>query len=356
VRKRREQFLKLLSLIFGAVLVLQIARLAAAKPFVRLTVPPLPVLAADVQAQKDGGTNGPGAKGDSKAGTNSAAAGAKAKSGTNAAASKEPATNGGTNGASAGVTNVSSTNQIGSGSNALASSVIPATQTNTAAGETNALSTGKPGNNETAIAAPRQSKSVKTNLLSESQGGIAGTNGGTNVLLAAGTNTAVSTNASPDGTNMAAAKNAKNVRKKGSPGGPGGPGGPGNVAELPPEIKDRVDRIVQAEILGQIMRPMPMALLGIAGDTAMLRSPEGQTGLVKEGDNLGTIKLLKIGTNRVLVELKRDGEPEKKELMIFAGLGSESLLPKETKEAKEPGTSKESREPKKPDETTKKAP
>jgi hypothetical protein len=63
-------------------------------------------------------------------------------------------------------------------------------------------------------------------------------------------------------------------------------------------------------------------LLGIAGNQAILRSAGGQTGLVKEGDSLDDLKLLRIGTNRVLVE--QNGE--KKELMIFDGYGGESLL------------------------------
>ena len=71
------------------------------------------------------------------------------------------------------------------------------------------------------------------------------------------------------------------------------------------------------------MRPLPMALLGIAGDVAFLRTASGQTGLEKEGDSLGDLKLLRIGINRVLVE--QDGQ--KKELMIFSGYGGESLLP-----------------------------
>ena len=58
---------------------------------------------------------------------------------------------------------------------------------------------------------------------------------------------------------------------------------------------------------------MPMALLGIADDDAFLRGPDGQTGMVKEGGELGGIKLLRIGINRVLIE--QDGE--KKELTVF---------------------------------------
>jgi hypothetical protein len=97
-----------------------------------------------------------------------------------------------------------------------------------------------------------------------------------------------------------------------------------NPIELPAPIQARVDRIVESEILGPITRPLPMALLGIAGEHAFLRAPSGQTGLLKEGDQLGTIKLVRIGANRVLVE--EDGQT--KELTIFSGFGSESLLPK----------------------------
>lgn len=72
------------------------------------------------------------------------------------------------------------------------------------------------------------------------------------------------------------------------------------------------------------MHPLPMALLGIAGDTAFLRTASGQTGLVKVGDSLGDLKLLQIGTNRVLVEQ----EEQKEQLTIFDGYGGDSLLSK----------------------------
>jgi hypothetical protein len=107
----------------------------------------------------------------------------------------------------------------------------------------------------------------------------------------------------------------------------GGHHGPGasRAAALPPAIQARVDRITESEILGPFMRPAPMALMGIAGQFVFLRAPSGQTGLVKEGDELGGVKLLRIGINRVLVE----DQGQKKELMIFNGYGGESLLPKE---------------------------
>ena len=104
---------------------------------------------------------------------------------------------------------------------------------------------------------------------------------------------------------------------------PGGMGGPGmQMAELPKETRAKLDRIIDSEILAPVMRPMPMALLGIAGQDVFLRGPNGQTGLVREGQSLGPVKVLKIGINRVLVE----EAGETKELTIFDGMGSKSLL------------------------------
>jgi hypothetical protein len=90
-----------------------------------------------------------------------------------------------------------------------------------------------------------------------------------------------------------------------------------------------MDRIIQSELLGMVMRPPPMALLGIVGSDVLLRAPNGMSGLVREGGELGGVQILRIGTNRVLV--KENGE--EKELTIFNGMGGESLLskPKEGK-------------------------
>jgi hypothetical protein len=105
----------------------------------------------------------------------------------------------------------------------------------------------------------------------------------------------------------------------------GGRGGVEKPPELPPPIQARVDRIYQSQILGPVIRPsvMPAGLLGIAGNFAILRTTTGQTGLVKEGDELAGLKLLRIGMNRVLVEQ----EGKQKELTLFNGFGGESLLP-----------------------------
>ena len=94
--------------------------------------------------------------------------------------------------------------------------------------------------------------------------------------------------------------------------------------DVPATVQTRIDRITQSEILGPIVRPLPMALIGIAGKDVLLRTATGQTGLLREGEELGGVKLLRIGTNRVLVE----HEKQQKELTVFSGVGGETLLPK----------------------------
>jgi hypothetical protein len=59
---------------------------------------------------------------------------------------------------------------------------------------------------------------------------------------------------------------------------------------------------------------------------AFLQAPDGQSGLIREGGELGGIKLLKLGINRALIE----EAGEKRELTLHSGLGSESLLSKQT--------------------------
>jgi hypothetical protein len=143
-----------------------------------------------------------------------------------------------------------------------------------------------------------------------------------------GTNTmANSTNASKAGktrpmNGMPPEMMAAMMMRGGMPGGPGG--SPMKKIELPPEVQARVDRIIDSEILGPVMRPMPMALIGIADQEAYIQATNGQTGPVKIGGEMGGVKLLCIGINRVLVE--QNGE--KKELTIFGGKGGESLMPK----------------------------
>ncbi|MGZ8900419.1 MAG: hypothetical protein ACXW3Z_10015 [Limisphaerales bacterium] len=93
---------------------------------------------------------------------------------------------------------------------------------------------------------------------------------------------------------------------------------------VPPEIAARIDKIKDTQVLGQIMRPPPMALMGIAGPDVLMRGPNGQMGMIRVGEQLEGVKLISIGVNRVLVE--HDGQ--QKELMLFEGFGGESLLSK----------------------------
>jgi hypothetical protein len=95
--------------------------------------------------------------------------------------------------------------------------------------------------------------------------------------------------------------------------------------QVPPALRPTVDRIARSEIFGAVPRPMPMALLGIGGHDAFIRTPNGQAGLLREGEELDGLKLLRIGINRVLIEI----EGQQQELTLFSGLGGETLLPKE---------------------------
>ena len=95
--------------------------------------------------------------------------------------------------------------------------------------------------------------------------------------------------------------------------------GRGNV---PPAVEAQARGLVNSEVFGETPKPRPLTLLGIAGDSVLLGTPSGQTGRVEEGEELGGVKVIRIGSNRVLVEHKG----EEKELTIFKGLGGESLL------------------------------
>lgn len=96
---------------------------------------------------------------------------------------------------------------------------------------------------------------------------------------------------------------------------------------LPPVTQARIEIIKSSQILGQIVTHPPArpTLLGIAGRDVFIRTPDGQTSLFREGDESGGIKLLRVGTNRVLIQF----EGKTNELTIFEGFGSESFLGKE---------------------------
>lgn len=161
---------------------------------------------------------------------------------------------------------------------------------------------------------------------------------GTNAPTAGTNLPPMGTNFPPTGTNFPShssntapvSKNPDPTRPLRPPGMPPGmmgmgmPGMPGRTpVSLSPLVQARLNKIIQSELLGPAPRPLPMALLGIAGTNAFIRTPQGMSGMLGEGGELGGIKLLRIGINRVLV----DEGGTNRELTIFGGSGGPSLLP-----------------------------
>ena len=222
------------------------------------------------------------------------------------------------------------------GSNVISRQVAGTNATNTVAGQ-------KSQEKGTNSAATQVSAKLETNSPANPTGPLGTNSAPTQASKKMDTNFASGQSPDKTPTNaLSGQTSAKNVTNAVSarPLGNAGPQpfmsqpGMAKLPELPPIIQARIDKIAQSEILGPFMRPMPMALLGIVGKDAFLRAPSGQTGLVNEGGELGGIKLLRIGTNRVLIEQAG----EKKELTMFSGLGSESFLPKQTPATNEPIT------------------
>jgi hypothetical protein len=292
MRERLPVILRIACMVLAAVLVYQLSSVVLrVRPMARLTIPPLPSLPPSTNANEKASASIPGAAD---------------KKGTNA-------------------TSMS----VGKGTNSVSTNAIASAGTNstTITNATAALKnlTNAPletGGTNLALLTNRVQKAKTTGELALT---VTGTNGA--AKNSSQTNGAVPGVGGPNSASGIPPELAAKMKGRGMPPGMGMPmRGPGGKMQLnlPPEIQKRVDKISESEILGQVMHPLPMALLGLAGNAAILRTPSGQTGLVKEGDELGGVKLLRIAINRVLVE--EDGQ--KKELTIFNGFGSESLLPK----------------------------
>jgi len=321
-----QKVLKLACWAFGLVLIIQFALLLKhADPLKRLSIPALPMLAAASDAQGDTkGTNAVTGGELDKKGTNAAPSGKSGKAETNSVSSGDSGKYGTnrtnrTNGTN-GINSFSGRTSEKGGTNTAAAEeeqkkeakAPPAEESSKA--ETNSASMKQPGRNGTNTVATTESGKTGTNSVEAKEEGPPGTN--SNQVQ----------KSSKAGTNAVASKESAKQGKS----GPRQEAGKA-LADLPPLIKARVERITQSEILGQIVRPMPMALLGIGDKDVFLRAPNGQTGTIKEGGELGGVKLLRVGTNRILIEY----EGEKKELTIFSGLGSETLLPKATEKTNE---------------------
>lgn len=88
-------------------------------------------------------------------------------------------------------------------------------------------------------------------------------------------------------------------------------------------LPDGYKVIEQSGILGRAPDRPPPVLLGIVGKYALIQTPGGNSGMVVEGGELDGIKVLRIATNRALIE----HQGKQQELVIFSGIGSSSLLP-----------------------------
>lgn len=304
MRERSEMLLKLACLAVAALFLYRLGRaFIGGDPLAHLTIPDLPSLPA-VPGDSPGGK-----------GTNLAPVAASGGKGTNNPARPSGMTTTNppttllaedTNKTAASpqntvITNTNALLQVAEVSTNIGSTVLShgsgSTNTNSApriaASGTNSVSSGELADKATNAASPGQLAKKGTNS-PQSQSGKKATN-----------------SPSRDTAPTAIDSNPRAMAGK-------------KAADLPPAIQARVERITDSEILGPVVRPLPMGLLGIAGNVAFLRAPSGQTGLVKEGDELGGLKLLRIGINRVLIE--QDGQ--KKELTLFSGYGGDSLLPK----------------------------
>lgn len=293
LRERAEQIVRILCLVLAGIVVYQLAGIAIRwNPFRGVTVPELPTLTAATNNPPPG-THGAGLAMNGRGQlTNTASQ----TSPTNSAHLTKAETNLPSQRALAAMGTNAGTVSKNLSTNAL----LTATGTTP---ETNAL--------------PFETNTSPTNSIAVTPS----TNHGTNLLLAVAT-TDTNASALKPKRHKSAAMSAPEMMGMGfNPFGPAA-----KPVDLPPALQSRVNKITDSEILGPVIHPLPMALLGIAGQFAFLRSANGQTGLIKEGDTLDDIKLLRIGINRVLIE--QDGQ--KKELMIFSGYGGDSLLPKDS--------------------------
>jgi hypothetical protein len=316
---RFERPLKIICLAMAALLAWQLAGLVlTGDPLKNLKIPALPAL--------PGATNEPAKVGQKE--TNAAALNQTGTNGANATIATNAA--GGTN-LAAGTNAASGTNAI-KGTNVVAGTNMAkgtniVSGTNAAEGTNVVTSTNivrstnvVNGTNVTAKSTngPAEGEAGQTNASSELK------RGGSHKPGPAEATAGLPPGMTPEMLAAMPPEARANMMGGGMPGGRMG-GGMKKI-ELPPEVQARVDRIIDSEFLGPTMRPMPMALIGIADQEAFIQATNGQTGPVKLGAEMAGIKLLRIGVNRVLVE--QDGE--KKELTLFEGIGGESLMPKST--------------------------
>jgi len=345
MRDRTEQILRLICFALGALILFDILRAGyRANPFARLRLPPVPTLQTnEVTDPVANGSNPTNNSTEAGKVTNAISADARAATNSLAGETHKSSVSSETNGTAKTKLTAVTTNIVTVTNIVAAAAANAVVKTNPAV----ATSTNAAAMTKTVVSGSTNTLAVTNAVAVESNNIFSSTNkvamagtkataltnqivaGSTNVLMATNQVGAASTNGAA--TNIAHSANPNSMPPGWHGGGmpfaggmPGMPGMGGPAVPLPKDIQARVDKIVDSEIFAPVMRPLPMQLFGIAGDTAMLRTDSGQSGLVKEGDSLGEVKLVRIGINRVLVE--QNGNL--KELMIFDGYGGESLMPK----------------------------
>ena len=98
-----------------------------------------------------------------------------------------------------------------------------------------------------------------------------------------------------------------------------------------PPFPEEFKGIAESGVFGKppVKKKPPPSLVGFVGKYAIIRGPSGKEDLVAEGKEFDGVKVLKIDTNRVLVE--NDGK--QLELTVFSGLGSSTLMQKDPKKS-----------------------
>ena len=239
MRSNPRQVLKVICLVLAAVVLFQIVRIVlGANPLARVTIPALPTLAEETPpaSQNKGSSGEPG----------------RPLARSPATLSPEP---GEREGASSGTGEVS---EVLVSTNGVNKELENAAKTNLTLASTNGSASNAAVRTETNSGPPSPQALAKTNTL----------------VSRDSPNEHAPTNHSPRMPMIHMANAARPMRA-------------GNQTPLPPAIQARIDRITDSEILGPVMHPLPMALLGIAGDSRFCVRRMRQTGLVKEGDSTG---------------------------------------------------------------------
>ena len=90
------------------------------------------------------------------------------------------------------------------------------------------------------------------------------------------------------------------------------------------QVKTSIEIMKRSGLFGSPPKPRPSTLIGIAGDMAIIQTGSGGTKAMSVDETFQNVKLLKLDTNRALIE--ENGKT--RELTLYSGMGSESLIDK----------------------------